>query len=71
MILTVYNLNNTPLFTGTKQECKNYIKRENLDRTQIKIKSPQKSEAPGCNYVTAVPSEPKPKSLFKRLFNNE
>jgi hypothetical protein len=69
MILTVYDNNNNKLFTGTKQDCMHFIKRKNLNRTQIKISSDKPTpKVPECTYATTAPVTPQPEGFFKRIF---
>jgi len=67
MKFTVFNLKNDSLFTGTKQECMRFIKREKLNRRYITIE--KQSDTPSPHYTIPVTEESLPKKdFFRRTF---
>ena len=71
MILSVYNKNKEALYTGTKQDCLHYIRRERLSRRDVSIavpeaKAPLEAKEP-TPYATTSFENP-PEGFFKRIF---
>lgn len=68
MNFVVKDLNNTILFTGTKQDCMHFIKRRHLNRLEISVSS---LDAEPAYHTTSpvVEDVPPPKPFFKRLFS--
>jgi len=75
MKFTVYNKKDIPLFTGTKQECMHFIKREKLNRREITIEDPAlkikvQNKEPAPHYTIPITAEiPPPKSFLTRIFS--
>jgi len=75
MILTVYDLNDKALYSGTKGECRAFVKRKKLARFTYTIKRPypnpgpfppeRKEEPPPFDPKDPVPDKT---SIFNRIF---
>ena len=70
MFLTVYDLEQEPLFTGTKQDCKHYIKCRKLVRGTYSIAQSRTKIYTDATPIieTTAPIESKPVGFWKRLF---
>lgn len=69
MKLTVYNLEQEPLFTGTKEDCKHFAKCHKLIRGQYTISSSKTNKLTDQIYTTQPEVIVQKKTLIDRIFN--